>query len=138
MKSFLLDTNVISELMTNSPNNCVIHFLSCLNDSYLSVITLHELFYGLNLLPHGQRRDALSTSLQNLLAEYNDCIIPVTHAEASQAAILRANAKQQGRTVNLADALIASTAKTHKLIVATRNTNDFINLGIEIINPWDE
>lgn len=136
MKAHLLDTNVISELMTNAPNERVIHFLAHLADSYLSVITLHELHYGLSLLPEGQRRKTITSKLEILLADYNDYIIPVTQAEALHAAELRANAKQQGRVVHLADALIASTAKVHNLIIATRNTADFIDLGVDIIDPW--
>jgi len=60
MKSYLLDTNVISELMTNSPNQNVIQFLAQIEESYLSVITLHELHYGLNLLPEGHRKKTLA------------------------------------------------------------------------------
>ena len=137
MKSYLLDTNVISELMTHSPNRNVIHFLSQLEESYLSVIALHELHYGLNLLQEGQRKKTLAANLENLLIEYADYILPLTPNESTQAAILRAKAKQQGYIVHLADALIASTAKVHNLIMATRNIKDFEQLGIELINPWD-
>jgi predicted nucleic acid-binding protein len=138
MKVYLLDTNVISEVMTNAPNENVIHFLANLTDSYLSSITLHELHYGLNLLPEGQRKKTIARKLENLLADYNDYVIPISQAEALHAAELRAYAKQQGRVIHLADALIASTAKVHNLVVATRNTNDFIDLGVEIINPWND
>jgi predicted nucleic acid-binding protein len=123
MKAYLLDTNVISEIMTTEPNQRVIDFLAHLKESYLSVITLHELYYGLQLLPEGQRRNTITSKLQNLLTHYNDYIIPINQAIALQAAVLRADAKQQGRIVHLADALIASTAKVNNWIVATRNTN---------------
>ena len=136
MKAYLLDTNVISEIMTSEPNQRVIDFLAHLKESYLSVITLHELQYGLQLLPEGQRRNSISNKLQNLLTYYNDYIIPVNQAIALQAALLRADAKQEGRIVHLADALIASTARVNNWIVATRNTNDFIDSGVDIINPW--
>ena len=136
MKAYLLDTNVISEIMTSEPNQRVIDFLAHLKESYLSVITLHELQYGLQLLPEGQRRNSIANKLQNLLTYYNDCIIPVNQAIALQAALLRADAKQEGRIVHLADALIASTARVNNWIVATRNTNDFIDSGVDIINPW--
>jgi len=136
MKAYLLDTNVISEIMTTEPNQRVIDFLAHLKESYLSVITLHELYYGLQLLPEGQRRNTIASKLQNLLTHYNDYIIPINQAIALQAAVLRADTKQQGRIVHLADALIASTAKVNNWIVATRNTNDFIDSGVDIINPW--
>ena len=136
MKAYLLDTNVISEIMTTEPNQRVIDFLAQIKESYLSVITLHELHYGLQLLPEGQRRNTIANKLQSLLTHYIDYIIPVNQAIALQAAVLRADAKQDGRIVHLADALIASTAKVNNWIVATRNTNDFIDSGVEIIDPW--
>ena len=136
MKAYLLDTNVISEIMTTEPNQRVIDFLAQIKESYLSVITLHELHYGLQLLPERQRRNTIANKLQSLLTHYNDYIIPVNQAIALQAAVLRADAKQEGRIVHLADALIASTAKVNNWIVATRNTNDFIDSGVEIIDPW--
>lgn len=136
MKAYLLDTNVISEIMTTEPNQRVIDFLAQIKESYLSVITLHELHYGLQLLPEGQRRNTIANKLQSLLTHYNDYIIPVNQAIALQAAVLRADAKQEGRIVHLADALIASTVKVNNWIVATRNTNDFIDSGVEIIDPW--
>jgi len=136
MKAYLLDTNVISEIMTTEPNQRVIDFLAQIKESYLSVITLHELHYGLQLLPEGQRRNTIANKLQSLLTHYNDYIIPVNQAIALQAAVLWADAKQEGRIVHLADALIASTAKVNNWIVATRNTNDFIDSGVEIIDPW--
>jgi predicted nucleic acid-binding protein len=136
MKAYLLDTNVISEIMTTEPNQRVIDFLAQIKESYLSVIRLHELHYGLQLLPEGQRRNTIANKLQSLLTHYNDYIIPVNQAIALQAPVLRADAKQEGRIVHLADALIASTAKVNNWIVATRNTNDFIDSGVEIIDPW--
>ena len=137
MKCYLLDTNVISELMTQSPNENVIQFLSQIEESYLSVIALHELHYGLNLLPDGRRKKTIARNLESLLLEYHDYIIPLGSIETMQAAILRATAKQQGYIVHLADALIASTAKVHNLVLATRNIKDFEQLGIELINPWN-
>ncbi len=94
------------------------------------------MYYGLQLLPEGQRRNTIANKLQSLLTHYNDYIIPVNQAIALQAAVLRADAKQEGRIVHLADALIASTAKVNNWIVATRNTNDFIGSGVKIIDPW--
>ena len=89
-----------------------------------------------SFLPEGQRRNTIANKLQSLLTHYIDYIIPVNQAIALQAAVLRADAKQEGRIVHLADALIASTAKVNNWIVATRNTNDFIDSGVEIIDPW--
>ncbi len=135
--AFLLDTNVISELVKPAPNKNVVKFLSTMDSAWLSIISLHELTYGLRLLPEGKRLVELDEKLQQLLSEYSDWIIPVNQAEANQAALFRVQAKNQGRVIHLADALIAGTAKVHDLSVVTRNVDDFLGIDVEVVNPWD-
>ena len=62
---------------------------------------------------------------------------PWGYSEAIQAAEFRAQMHSSGRTLDFGDALIAGTAKTNALAIATRNVRDFENLGLEVINPWD-
>jgi len=137
MKGFLLDTNVISELVKPAPDKNVVEFLSTMDSGWLSIISLHELSYGLELLPKGTRRTELDEKLRQLLSEYSDWIIPVNQAEANQAALFRVQAKNQGRVIHLADALIAGTAKGRDLSVVTRNVDDFLGIDVEVVNPWD-
>ncbi|MYD63511.1 MAG: type II toxin-antitoxin system VapC family toxin [Gemmatimonadetes bacterium] len=137
MNGFLLDTNVVSELTKNVPNSQVITFLAAQNDLWLSIIVLHELDFGLNLLPLGRRRDRISAVLAAFVTEYEDRILPVDRPEAEQAASLRAQARRSGRVLHLGDALIAGTAKTHNLAVATRNVADFDGLDVDVTNPWE-
>ena len=137
MSGFLLDTNVVSELVKPAPEPSVIAFLTSQTDLWLSTIVLHELDFGLNLLPRGRRRDRLSSVLSTFLSEYSDQIIPVDRREAEQAAAMRAQARRLGRVLYLADALIAGTAKAHDLSLATRNVMDFNDLGVEVTNPWE-
>ena len=66
MNGFLLDTNVVSELTRTEPNSNVIAFLSEHQDLWLSAIVVHELEFGLQLLPDGQRRDLLSAALSGI------------------------------------------------------------------------
>jgi predicted nucleic acid-binding protein len=136
VKGFLLDTNIISEIMKGRPNGRVISFLAKLEDAWVSTVTLNELDYGLALLPHGSRRAGLEKVLSALIAEYGDVILPVDRAEARQAADLRAAARQAGHILHLGDALIAGTAKAHDLCVATHNVSDFDGLGLDLVNPW--
>lgn len=136
MKGVLLDTNVISELVKPLPNRNVVEFLSTLNNAWLSIISLHEISYGLRLLPKGTRRSELEEKIQRLLSEYSDLIIPIDQSEADQAALFRVQARQQGTVINLADSLIAATAKVHDMALVTRNVDDFSGIDIEIINPW--
>ncbi len=137
MKGFLLDTNVISELVKPVPDKNVVEFLSTMDSAWLSIISLHELTYGLELLPKSKRRTELDEKLRQLLSEYSDWIIPVNHSEANQAALFRVQAKNQGRVTHLADALIAGIAKVHDLSVVTRNVDDFLGIDVEVVNPWD-
>lgn len=138
MAGFLIDTNVVSELTRTEPDLNVVAFLDTQPDIWLSTIVLHELEYGLGLLPAGKRRNELSSMIANLVAEYGDRIIPLERAEAQAAAGLRVAAKNSGRVLHLGDALIAGTAKMHALTVATRNVADFDGLGVPIANPWNK
>ena len=136
MSGFLLDTNVVSEMVKPLPAPRVVAFLIGQSDQWLSVIVMHEMRYGLDLLPLGRRRDSLSSTLSAVVTEYDNRILPLGLPEAEQAAALRAQAQRSGRVLHLADALIAGTAKAHDLAVATRNVGDFAGLDVETINPW--
>ncbi len=137
MRGFLLDTNVVSELVKADPEQRVIKFLIDKPDLWLSTIVLHEMDFGLNLLPPGHRRDNLSAALSGFVSKYDNRILPLDRPEAQQAAMLRGQARRFGRVLHLADALIAGTAKAHDLSVATRNIRDFEGLDVETINPWE-
>ena len=115
----------------------VVTFLTDRSGLCLSVIVLHELDFGLSLIPHGRRRDRMDAALCELTAESDDRILPVRRREAAQAALLRAQSRRLGRVLHLADALIAGTANAHGLTVATRNVGDFDYLDVAVINPWE-
>ena len=137
MSGFLLDTNVVSELAKDAPDSRVIAFLRDQDDLWLSAIVLHELDFGMNLLPLGQRRERLQHTIAAFVAEYDDRILPLGRMEARWAALARVQSRQSGRTLELADALIAGTAMAHDLTVVTRNVRDFYSLSVEIVNPWE-
>ena len=137
MSGILLDTNVISELMRSEPNPNVFSFVETAVDMWLSAVVLHELEYGLLILPPSQRREALSTAVHTLTAQFGPRILAAGRDEALCAAGFRARARSLGRVLHLADALIAATAKTHDLRLATRNVSDFGALGISLVNPYD-
>ena len=137
MSGFLLDTNVISEVIGPRTHPQVGSFLVEQPDLWLSAIVVHEARYGLMLMPTGIRRARLEAELSRLISAYHDRVLPVTSEAAVEAAMMRANARISGRVLNFADALIAGTAKVHQLAVATRNVRDFQALDIEVINPWD-
>ena len=137
MTSYLLDTNVISELTRNAPDPQVVRFLSEQDDLWLSAVVVHELEYGLRLLPQGRRRSHLSEMQSGILAAYENRILPLDVRGAEWAAHFRTEARRIGRHLDLGDALIAGTAKAHGMPLATRNITDFGHLEIDVINPWD-
>lgn len=131
------DINVVSELTKDAPDSQVVAFLAAQDDLWLSTIVLHEPAFGLNLLPLGQRRDRISAALSAFVAECQYRILPVDRPEAEQAAALRVQARRSGRVLHPGDALIAGTAKAHRLAVATRNVADFEGLAVDVTNPWE-
>lgn len=137
MSGFLLDTNVISELTKDAPHSRVTLFLADVENLWLSAIVLHELDFGVELLPPGRRRERIRAALSAFVSEYADRVLPVGWPEAARAAALRARAHRAGRVLDMGDALIAGTAMSHDLSIATRNVRDFDGLDIDVVNPWD-
>ena len=136
MSGCLLDTNVISELTRDAPDLRVITFLADRDDVWVSSVLIHEVEYGIRLLPQGRRRDRLATMQAGILSAYANRILFLDRGGAEWAAELRANARRSGRPVELGDVLIAGIAKAHDLAVATRNTADFELLEVDVVNPW--
>lgn len=136
MTGYLLDTNVISELTKGAPHPNVVDFLEHEAEVWLSSIVVHEIEFGLQLLPAGRRRDSLNELHSNLMSHYADRILSLERSEAEWAARLRARARRAGHMVDLGDALIAGTAIANDLAVATRNVSDFDVLGIKVFDPW--
>ncbi len=137
MSGYVLDTNVVSETTRELPDARVVAFLTQSDDAWLPSVVIHELEFGLRLLPPGQRRDRLIEAHERILAQYGERILSLDRAGAEWAARFRADARMSGRVIDLGDALIAGTAKANDLAVATRNVQDFEALDIEVVNPWE-
>lgn len=136
MTGYLLDTNVISELTRETPDPRVVNFLTERDDVWVSSILIHEVEFGVRLLPQGDRRNRLSAMQEAILSGYSDRILALDKSGAEWAAEFRASARRSGYTVDLGDALVAGVARANELALATRNVSDFKHLDIEILNPW--
>ncbi len=136
MTGVLLDTNVVSETVRPEPDSRVLAFLSADHQLWLSTIVIHELDFGVKMLPVGRRRDLIAVAMRSLVARHADRVLPVGVDEAERSASLRVRARQSGRTLDLGDALIAATAAVNDLAIATRDTKHFEGLDIEVIDPW--
>ena len=137
MSGYLLDTNVVSELTKPSPDPQVVTFLRQQYDLWLSVVVVHELQFGVQEMPAGRRRDRVNALYRFFIDRHAGRLLPVDRMVAERAAQLRAQAHNAGRSLHLADALIAGTAIVHNLILATRNVRDFAVLDVEVVNPWE-
>ena len=137
MTEYALDTNVVSELTKDVQNQRVMTFLREQRDLWLPSVAVHELEYGIQLLPQGQRRNRLRAAIDIIVSSYSDRILPLERTGAEWAALYRAQARREGRQLRLSDALIAGIAKANDLTIATRNVRDFDGLGVPIVNPWE-
>jgi predicted nucleic acid-binding protein len=136
---FLIDTNVISELMRATPAPSVLNWFSTQDPStlYLSAVTEAELRTGIAILPAGQRREGLKAALDATIAEdFEGHILPFDTDAAKTYAEIAANRKSAGRPIADADCQIAAIARVAGMPVITRNTRDFEGCGVDLINPW--
>lgn len=138
-QGFLLDTNVVSELVRSRPAPLVSAWVRAQSKTslFLSVITLGELQKGIALAESSQRRSALNKWLEtDILPSYANRLLPITEAISRRWGLLLASRQRAGRPIGEADGLIAATALEHNLIVTTRNTRDFDHIGLALLNPW--
>jgi len=136
---YLLDTNVISELITSNPNKNVVSFLERLNeqDLYLSVITIGEIKFGIEKLKDGAKKEKLLIWLNNDLFErFEHRIIDIDVNIMLKWGYINSKLQKIGRPIPIMDALIASTALSKNLKLLTRNEKDFKDMDVEMINPF--
>jgi len=134
--SYLLDTNVLSELRRKTPNPAVSAWFAIrpATSLYLSVLTLGELRKGIDGVKDAARRLALSDWLQTDMSMFfMGRVLSIDEHVADRWGQLVAAA---GRPLPAIDSLLAATALVHGLSMVTRNAKDFEGLGLEVINPW--
>ena len=135
--SYLIDTNVLSELRRKEPNPRVVAWLQARprQSLFLSVLTLGEIREGLERVPEPARKQALLDWLEVELPNYFvGRVLAIDAATADRWGRLMA---QAARPLPAIDALLAATALHNDLALVTRNTKDFAGLDVPLINPWD-
>ncbi len=138
---FLLDSNVVSELIRKVRNPAVVSWAArlALEDLFFSAVGEAELRYGAALLPAGRRRQTLLTDIDDMLREaFEERVLPFDREAAREYADIAASRRSAGRPVAPADCQIAAIARSRNMTVATRNVRDFENIGVDIIDPWTE
>lgn len=132
---YLLDTNVVSQFSKKFPREDVLQWAMTADtgSTWLSVITLQEIRFGIETMEKGKRRDEITAWLEQvLMGEFFGRVLPIDAAVADLAARLIARAKNYSNLEM--DALIAATAQVNGLTVVTMNPADFVRLGVEVIS----
>jgi len=134
--TYLLDTNVVSELRKRDPDPRVLTWYGTVTSAeiFISALTLGEIRLGIERLRHkdGTRADVLEEWLHGLRASYGDHIIDVDAAVAEEWG--RLNVPEP---LPVIDGLLAASAKVRGWILVTRNTADVVRSGVALLNPFD-
>ena len=141
MSGFLLDTNVISELVKPQPEANVTAWIEDTDESllYLSVLTLGEIRRGIAVLAQSRRRATLEAWLdRDLRGRFEDRILPVDQEVADRWGLLTAAARTSGIILPVIDGLLAATALEHNLTLVTRDTGQIPSMGVAVFNPWQK
>jgi predicted nucleic acid-binding protein len=135
----VLDTNVLSEALKPLPSPIVLDWLAGQDSSsvFTTAVTQAEILFGVETLPAGRRRMRLLAAVEKVFAEEFEGRILAFDEDAARAfAGIVATRDRAGRPITQFDAMIAAIARSHRATVATRNTADFQNCGVDVINPW--
>jgi toxin FitB len=135
----ILDTNVISELARQIPDTGVLAWLDSLEISEVATtaVTAAELRYGVARLPDGHRKRELTVVIRGILVEdFYGRVLPFDERASIRYADVVTNRERIGRPIGAADAQIAAICRDSGATLATRNTADFEETGIELVDPW--
>lgn len=135
---FLLDTNVVSEMIKSDPSREVLLWISHIpvNHLYISSITLGEINMGIEKLTEGRKKNDLTAWFARIQQSFQYQTFPVDGEVAIKWGELVANTLKTGKTIPIIDGIIAATAHVHGAILVTRNTKDFQTANIQLLNPW--
>ncbi len=136
----VLDTNVVSELMRPQPASSVLAWVNAqpADQLWLCSLVVAELLHGVGRLPDGARKRQLPNAVEAMVFDdFAGRTLPFDLEAAAAYAQLVVQREKAGQTIAMADAQIGAICAVHGAQLATRNTRDFIGLGLNLINPWD-
>jgi len=135
---YLLDTNIVSEIMKPEPDFNVICWMQDHNENlYLSAVSIHELYYGIYLLPDGKRKTGYLERLGAITQDCTDRIFPLDAFSGSLCGKLYADTRRNEQQGTIEDCMIAAICQRNNATLATRNIKDFEVFDIPLVNPFN-
>jgi predicted nucleic acid-binding protein len=137
---FLLDTNVLSEPVSERPDASVRAWMAKqpVEEFAISAASFAEIWKGIVPLGQGRRRALLTRWVAALPDEFAGRVLPVDVAISSEWGRLTAEAKAKGRLTDVVDLLLVATALVLRLTIVTRNVRHCAGWGAPVINPWSD
>ena len=105
---------------------------------YITAVTAAELLFGVERIPSGKRRTRIASAIADMLEDdFADRVLPFDVSSSLEYGRVVAHREKLGQPIGMADAMIAATAlSAGASLFATRNTKDFTDTGLPLINPW--
>lgn len=133
----VLDTNVLSEPLKPSPAPAVLAWLERLDAPVaITAVSVGELLVGVSRLPEGRRRDGLARAIEALLAAHASRVLAYDAGAARRYAAMQEHRRAAGHALSVEDGMIAAITAEHGGTLATRNTRDFADLDVPLVDPW--
>jgi hypothetical protein len=103
---------------------------------YTTAITVAEIRYGLERLPGGRRKDRLQAAADEVFTAFSEYVLPFDAGAAVHYARIARHRDEAGLPIGGFDAQIAAICRARGAALATRNIKDFLETGVEVIDPW--
>lgn len=139
--AWLLDTNILSELRRQRPEPRVLAFVESLplEQVYVSVVSLAELRYGIELVSDATRRAELNEWLDNVIRPmFGERVVSITEDIMVKWRLMVEEGRKSGHTFSQPDLIIAASAAHHAMTVVTRDSKQFEKARVPVVNPWHE
>ncbi len=139
MTGWLLDTNILSELRRPKPEPRVVDFVAKqpLESLHISIVTLGEIRFGIEMVPDAIRRSELNNWLAHKVRPmFEQRVLSITEDIVLKWRLLVEAGRKVGHTFSEPDLIIAATAQHHGLTVVSRDTSDYERARVAVINPW--
>jgi toxin FitB len=136
----ILDTNVLSALMSVPPVAAVIQWMDeqAADRLFTTAITVAEVRYGLGIMPEGRRRTDLILQADAMFGQdFRGRILSFDEQTANAFGELSSQRRALGRPISISDGYIAAIATVHAMPIVNRNVKDFEELGLQLINPFE-